>query len=187
MTRIRTVLAGFAVIVFVLPVMAAPRIGSSASGFPRVGNTTTGSARAMNAALHNAANGATATVTQELHAIKHSLEQADHDYQGHRAKAVQLIGTAIHALHHGQHHTAQAGHGNNQNNNNKGQQQNRGQANNNGNRLPQAQSDAILKSAATSLQGVAQQLNGTPNPGAAKALVAVGQAVQELQTALAIK
>src|SRR6516165_2348705 len=34
----------------------------------------------------------------ELRQIRALLEQADHDYQGHRAKAVKLITAAIHAL-----------------------------------------------------------------------------------------
>ena len=46
---------------------------------------------------------AMAQVLSELHQAKHLLDHANHDYNGHRAKADHEIGKAIHILHH-EHH-----------------------------------------------------------------------------------
>ncbi len=64
----------------------------------------------VKAALRHGKTGA----ALELHAAKALLERADHDYEGHRAKAVHHITEALHELnghHHQQHHkTSQPQH-----------------------------------------------------------------------------
>jgi hypothetical protein len=122
----------------------------------------------------------------ELRSIRTVLEQADHDYQGHRAAAVKLITAAIHALRPpkattGAHHQAHAGAGTA----NKGATPHAG-AKSTGNSEPQAVSDAQLKQAMNALTVVQGQLaSGSGN--AATAAAAVQKAVQELQVALSIK
>jgi hypothetical protein len=49
-------------------------------------------------------------VVKELHHAKHLLEEADHDYDGHRARAVKDVSEAIHELSHGvKHHGLKSG------------------------------------------------------------------------------
>jgi hypothetical protein len=128
-----------------------------------------------------------ATQIAELRQIRTLLEQADHDYQGHRAAAVKLITTAIHTLHPpkpstGQVRTRVAGTGTG------AKQATPKVGNNGGNNEPQAVSDAQLKQAMTALAAVQTQLAGAPgNTAATTAAAALGKAVQELQTALSIK
>lgn len=107
-----------------------------------------------------------AAAVAQLRATSHLLHQADHDYKGHRVKAIHEIHLAIHILHpvHKKHHapTVKTAGGN----------------------LPQAVSDAHLKQAITQLQGVHAGLN---NNAPAQAIAAIRAAVSQLNTALSIK
>jgi hypothetical protein len=110
----------------------------------------------------------------ELRSTRSLLEKADHDYRGHRAKAVHEISVAIHALEHGHHH-AQTGSF-------------RDSKSGGGNREPQAVSDAQLRKAIHQLKTVESQLHGaTDNSGRHKAHTAIHKAIHELETALKIR
>jgi hypothetical protein len=54
----------------------------------------------------NNANSPFHTILAELHQAHHLLSLANHDYSGHRAKAHQEVGRAIHLLHTHPHHVA---------------------------------------------------------------------------------
>ena len=107
------------------------------------------------------------------------LEHGDHDYQGHRAKAVHEITQAIHDLegkhaHAGKKGGAHAG------------KKPAGAGNSKGSaklKEPQATSDAQLKQAIQMLTQIESQLGNT-HP---KARTSVQMAIQELNTALTIK
>jgi hypothetical protein len=126
---------------------------------------------------------------EALRATRTILENADHDYKGHRAAAVKLVNTAIHALH--PHHTAAAS-----NAANKGTKA-APSVTKNGASTPkasrpamveaQAASDAQLKQAAGQLAVIQAQLAGASGAGAATAVAALQKAVQELQIAVSIK
>ena len=118
------------------------------------------------AAGKNAASPFAAQV-KELHDVKVILEQADHDYKGHRAEAVKQITAAIHALHPGhKHHHGKKGKGGGE---------------------PQALSDAQLKESIKVLNAVLVQLSGAPGGPATKAAVHVTNAIKELEIALKIR
>lgn len=112
------------------------------------------------------AAGPYATQVAQLRATAHLLQLADHDYKGHRAKAVHEIHLAIHILHpgHKKHHpsTAKKSGGNNE---------------------PQAVSDGQLKQAITQLTTIKSELTSAPS----QAPAAVNAAISELKTALTIK
>jgi hypothetical protein len=97
------------------------------------------------------------------------LHKADHDYKGNRVKAMHEITKAIHALEgtHGRHHAQP-------------------KSSKSGGE-PQAVSDAQLKLAITQLQTVQSQLGSSTTSNVAVANAAISRAVQDLQTALAIK
>src|SRR5262249_44315284 len=71
---------------------------------------TPGRAQAIGAGVAKAL--AVRPVVLELRATKQLLERADHDYKGHRARAVHEINAAIHSLdgHHPVHHLHPTGH-----------------------------------------------------------------------------
>jgi hypothetical protein len=123
-----------------------------------------------------------ATQIAELRATRALLEQADHDYKGHRAAAVKLITAAIHALHPPKPAAAQnrarAGTGTKP-----GTTQ---AAKKTGGNEPQAVSDNQLKQALASLTVIQGQL-AAGSGNAATAAAAVQKAAQELQIALSIK
>ncbi|HWY88278.1 MAG TPA: hypothetical protein VNX28_16320 [Gemmataceae bacterium] len=98
----------------------------------------------------------------QLRATAHLLQLADHDYQGHRARAVHDIHLAIHILHPGQH------------------KHHPPSAKIVGNNEPQSVSDAQLRQAITQLQAIRGQLPP-------QAQVAVGSAIHELEIALTIR
>jgi hypothetical protein len=114
-----------------------------------------------------------AAVVKELHATAHLLNQADHDYKGHRAKAVHEIHLAIHILHPGTHkHTGTT---------------NKSTTNNGATgtpKEPQAVSDAQLKQALQQLKSIHSQLNNNAPP---QAIAAVRAAIHQLHVALEIK
>jgi hypothetical protein len=120
----------------------------------------------------------------ELHAARTLLETADHDYKGHRAEAVKLISHAIHTLHphkqsgaHAKGAKASAA---------KGATAKPATAKG-GNNMPQAQSDSQLKQAMAQVSAVQTQLAASKAAEAGTAAASLQKAVQELQTALAIK
>lgn len=114
----------------------------------------------------------------ELRAARALLEKADHDYKGHRAKAVKEITAAIHDL-----QPPPPATGKGKANHAKGQQNKTG----GGNNEPQAVSDAQLKQAMEQLAKVATQLASAQGDGPTKATGAIKIAIAELETALKIK
>jgi hypothetical protein len=121
-----------------------------------------------------------------LHQARKLLATADHDYQGHRAKAAHLVTQALHELSgHQQQGTNKGAGGNGANANKNGQagNGNNGNANNGqANKMPQAQSDAQLQQAIQLLNGVSGKLTNAP-----KAAGHIQAAIAELTTALKIK
>lgn len=111
-----------------------------------------------------------------LHQAKHLLVGANHDYKGHRAKAVHEITQAIHEIeHHRKGGGAKAGSGH------KGQVaagQKQGKVHE-----AQVASDQQLQAAIGLLQRAAGDLGNGKHP---KALGHVNNAIKELQTALKI-
>jgi hypothetical protein len=96
------------------------------------------------------------------------LKQADHDYQGHRVKAIQQIHLALKALAPGKHAHAKLPSGNG--------------------KLPQDVSDGLLKKAIQQLNTVQAALANSTGPGNRPAAVtAIQNAITELQTALKIR
>ena len=105
-----------------------------------------------------------ASVLAQLHSAHAHLINADHDYQGHRARAAQEVAAAIHAItgkHH--HHHAKAGGPNRP-------------------RMPQAQSDTHLAQASKILSTAVGNL-----PAGHKATAKVHAALNEINTALKVK
>jgi hypothetical protein len=148
-----------------LPALAVGLLAAGAllfNGVPRAGAapTTTG----PNAAL-----------VAQLRATRALLHQADHDYKGHRVKAMHEITEAIHAL-----HPPSAKH-------KKTQPQVAVKKSGPGGNEPQAVSDAQLRQAITQLQGVQGQLGSATTGNVAAASAAVTRAIQELKIALSIK
>lgn len=148
--------------------MAVPYRGGYRPYVPRGGGSYAGRSR-TNAARPN--NGA---VVAQLRAALGLLGRSDHDYEGHRVKAMNLVGTAIRHLQPTGANPAlvaqaPAGAG--------------GKAR--GNPLPQATSDAHLRDALHALNAVHSHLfiNGSTT-GHARALTSVDGAVQELNLAL---
>jgi len=125
-----------------------------------------------------------------------SLTQADHDYQGHRAKALHSVSAAIRHLEPPavrRNLAGNAGIGNVANRkqatlagkNGGAGGSGKGKANNS---MPQAVSDSHLRDALQSLNGVRSMLANSSNSGhRAQALIAVQNAIQEIDQALAIR
>jgi hypothetical protein len=117
----------------------------------------------------------------ELHSTRTLLQNADHDYDGHRAKAVHHVGAAIHAL--GGHHHTQAGGTTTPAVNPQPVNAQGGK-----NPLPQEVSDARLKQGIQQLQIIQQQLATTkPGKNHGNAATSIQNAITELNTALKIK
>jgi hypothetical protein len=105
----------------------------------------------------------------ELHETHLLLHKADHDYKGHRVKAMELIHAAVLALapaHRKPHAPGKKGGGGDE---------------------PQNVSDAQLQQAIKQLQTVETQLASDKSPGATKAVVSIQAAIKELQIALEIR
>jgi len=123
-----------------------------------------------------------------LHSTMARLNQADHDYQGHRARAVHELGQAIHTLQPPSRMTGMANPGPARlaggNGNRAGVGKGQGQ------RMPQAQSDQHLQAARQTLMTIQTRMSAG-GMGASAAHQRVGghvqRAVQELNTALAIR
>jgi hypothetical protein len=108
-----------------------------------------------------------APIIAQLQATIVVLKQADHDYQGHRVKAIQQIHMAVKALG-GKHRHAKipAGSG----------------------KLPQNVSDGLLQKAVQQLIAVQTMLANSVGPGNRPAAgIAIHNAITELQTALKIR
>jgi hypothetical protein len=134
-----------------------------------------------------AAAAAHAALIAELQQINGLLTRAKHDYEGHRAAAVNQVHKAIHAL---QHHIKAGAAGQPAKASNPtttgipAQPANVGNAN----KEPQAESDTQLKEALTGLKTVHSQLTSLPQGLKHKlAEEHIRKAIHELHTALKIK
>ena len=162
-------------------------------------------------AMANQNNG---QIISQLHATMRLLAQADHDYQGHRARAIHDVGTAIRDLEPATarrnqpnpamaYLTAGNGNGNrngngngNGNGNRNGNGNSSGNGNGNGagagagqkNRMSQAASDANLQNALQSLSTIQAELaNFGSTPNHVRANASIQRAIQELNVALNIR
>jgi hypothetical protein len=121
-------------------------------------------------------DGPYAQAIAQLRTTRALLHQANHDYKGHRVKAMHDITQAIHALlpaHH-PHRTGTT----------TGQPAKTAQGQ--GNNEPQSVSDGQLRQAIQQLQSVRSSLGSSQNGNIATATAAIGRAIQELQTALQV-
>ena len=105
-----------------------------------------------------------------LEAANALLAKADHDYQGHRVKAMKQVHAAIHTLKAGTKAPKNPFKGP------------KGTGN-----LPQDQSDALLRQAMEQITAVQAQLANVQAPRATAASADLAVALTELQTALKIK
>jgi hypothetical protein len=121
-----------------------------------------------------AGTNANSQVITQLKSIRTVLHNADHDYQGHHAKAVHQITEAIHVLE-GIKNLPRKPHKPGQG---QGQQHLR---------EPQAVSDAQLSQALQQLQAVQSQLSSSPGSHTVAAGKHISQAILDLQTALKVK
>jgi hypothetical protein len=131
-----------------------------------------------------AANSPFATQIGALRGARALLEQADHDYNGHRAEAVKLVSAAIHAL---RPPRANGAHGRPHAHTGAANTAAAKQAAKTGNSVPQAASDAMLKEAMGQIAAVQAQLAGAGAAAPAGVGTNLQKAVQELKTALSIK
>ncbi len=134
-------------------------------------------------------NQATGPMVSSLHSVVASLQQADHDYNGHRMKAIQHLDHAIRTLQPGSAGTRIGVGAGGSHNNLAGIGSNGRGAGNNGPRIPQAQSDAHLRQAHEQLLAVESQMFGGGNMAAhhQQAHTHVQRAIQELNVALAAR
>jgi hypothetical protein len=110
-----------------------------------------------------------AQIVAQLRTINGNLHKADHDYQGHRVKAMKQIHAAVKAL---------GGAG----------KQGKGKFTPGTGKVPQNVSDGILQQAVKDLTVVQTALANSAGPGnRAAAVTAVQTAIMELQTALKIR
>jgi hypothetical protein len=123
-----------------------------------------------------------------LHETRTLLENANHDYKGHRGAAVKLIGTAIHALHPHSSGSTQA-KGNAAKGTTGSAKTGTTQHTSNKPAVTEAQaaSDAQLRQAATQLAAIHSQLAAASGTGPTTAAAAIQKAIQELQAALTVK
>ena len=117
---------------------------------------------------------------QELQGAKYMLEQAKHDYDGHRVKAIHQINLAIQAIH--QHHGLTAGKG--AGGAGKKVAGGGGTSTGTASKESQPQSDAMLRQARQHLFTIHGQMQAAHHPKA-KGHVQLG--VQHLDTALKIR
>jgi hypothetical protein len=123
----------------------------------------------------NQNNGAVIATLQS--AMGH-LSQADHDYQGHRVKALNHVGTAIR-------HLEPAAVRRNQPN--PAAALNTGQGAGGKNLMPQATSDTHLRKALQTLNNVQGHLSGGTTTNHARARTSVQNAIRELNVALNVR
>ena len=144
-------------------------------------------------------------IIMRLRSVHASLARLDHDYQGHRARAMHAISMAVRQLSHRSMGYSNVGFAPGMNNRlgmaqgmgmgiGQGQGQRRsalggGGGGRNGVRMPQAQSDTVMSQALRNLQGIGMQLGnqGTDSMGHGRAMGHIQQAVHELNVALSIR
>lgn len=113
---------------------------------------------------------ANAQAITQLKAARTLLNNAKHDYDGHRAKAVHEVTKAIHALE-GTHGRQAAHLGKSKGNKNE----------------PQSVSDALLQQALQQLKAVQKQLGSSNTGDVTVASAAITRAISDVETALSIK
>ena len=134
--------------------------------------------------------GTNRAAVSRLRAVHSSLARIDHDYQGHRARAMHSISMAIRQL--SNRSSVYRNTGFNGNMNNRAGMANRGGAGaGRGRRQPmtQAQSDQIMSQALRTTQGVQMQLasQGNASGGHARARGHLQHSIREMNTALSIR
>lgn len=165
-------LAAFAVVSALLSASAVSGAAPARTVTSKAQTHTAAKAATPNNSGQNAGN-TTATALHQAHTL---LANANHDYEGHRAKAAAHVTQAIHELAGHQHGANGTGH--------KGAAgaANNGAGRGNGNKEAQAQSDAQLRQAIQLLNGARGQL-----PNNHKAAAQIQSAITELNTALKIR
>jgi hypothetical protein len=131
-------------------------------------------------------------IVARLRSVHASLARINHDYQGHRIRAMQAISMAIRQLSHRSMVYSGVGFASGMNNGRAmGMRQGGGAGAGAGRRQPttQAQSDARMSQDLRNLQGINMQLasQGTGTAGHARASGHVQRAIQELHVALSIR
>jgi hypothetical protein len=138
-------------------------------------------------------------IVARLRSVRMSLARIDHDYQGHRVRAMHSISMAVRQLSHrsmvysgvgftpGMNNGSGAGMGGGMG---RGMRQNGlGGGGRRGQVMSQAQSDARMSQALRNLQGIGMQLNnqGNSTTGHGRAMGHIQQAAHELNVALSIR
>jgi len=141
--------------------------------------------------------GANRAIVSRLRSVHASLARIDHDYQGHRVRAMHAISMAIRQLANrgmGSSNTGFASGMNNMNNRQAMGMQRGGLGAGaggarRGQRMSQAQSDSRMSQSLRSLQGINMQLNNQGNytMGYVRASGHVQRSIHELNTALSIR
>jgi hypothetical protein len=132
--------------------------------------------------------GTNRAIIAQLRAAHMSLARVDHDYQGHRVRAMHAITMAIRQLSHRSMIYRGAGFAPGVNNGPALGMRQRA-AGRRGQPMNQAQSDGVMSQALRSLQGIAMQLStqGFGTMGGARASGHVQMAIRELKIALSIR
>jgi hypothetical protein len=174
--------------------VVSPRVGMRTAQMARLGQTGMGAGGSRAAGYNRAANGNARQINNqlvaELHGTMRLLHQADHDYNGHRARAIQHLTHAVHTIHPntnmGQMNGTNRGQGNGVAG--LGNGGNRTGGANGQNKMPQAQSDQHLQQALQRLTVIQNQISNVgSNQRHAQALNHIQQATQELRTALNVR
>jgi hypothetical protein len=134
-------------------------------------------------------SGAKSSEVVELHKAKGLLEKADHDYDGHRVKAIRDIDEAIHTLH----HAGKGGKREEKREEKPGEKKEEkpGEKKEGGGKEPQKKSDHELREAMKILEEVEKQLHANHAKGGgehhAKAAKDVKHAIEQLADALKVR
>ncbi len=130
-------------------------------------------------------------IVSRLRSVHASLARVDHDYRGHRVRAMHAISMAVRQLSHRSMVYQGTGFASGMNNGRGQGMRQRGLGAGGRRRQPmtQAQSDARMGQSLRTLQGVNMQLSsqGTNSSGHARARGHIQGAIRELNTALAIR
>jgi hypothetical protein len=140
-------------------------------------------------------------IVSRLRSVHASLARVDHDYQGHRARAMHSVSMAIRQLSNrsmiytgagfaaGMNNRAAMGQGMGVGQGMGMRRSGLGGGGRGGQRMTQAQSDARMSQALRSLQGIGMQLSnqGYNTIGHGRAMGHIQQAIHELNTALSIR
>jgi hypothetical protein len=176
----------------------SPRVGMRTAQMARRGQSGMGSSGYRPAGYNRAANGNAHQINNqlvtELRGTMRLLHQADHDYNGHRARAIQHLSRAVNTIHPstnmGQMNGMNRGQGNGAAGARAGLGKggNRTGAANGQNKMPQAQSDQHLQQAMQRLTVIQNQISNVgSNQRHAQALNHIQQATQELRVALNVR